>query len=264
MDSIFRDIYLASEYDQFKLIKGNRKVTANMRLEASIKEKGVLRPIVVNSNMEILDRQHRYTIAKKHSIPLPYYVSTSKSMEDIIDLNNATNRWKLEDYIHKYKEDGLVHYIWIDQLIQNHKYISLTDMCTAAEGYLKKSHNSLEKVKTGKFKFINYEGFIVCLNDFKEFIYKTQIRSTTGVFAAFFCIYTVKKFNLQNFIERTNLEDTKNKIIGIRDEKRILKMFVETYNRKLKTNYKNYIEYHVNKDRSIDILEERKEELLAS
>ncbi|EGP5243164.1 ParB N-terminal domain-containing protein [Enterococcus faecium] len=139
MDSIFRDIYLASEYNQFKLIKGNRKVTVNIRLEASIKEKGILRPIVVNSNMEILDGQHRYTIAKKHSIPLPYYVSTSKSMEDIIDLNNATNRWKLEDYIHKYKEDGLVHYIWIDQLIQNHKYISLTDMCTAAEGYLKKN-----------------------------------------------------------------------------------------------------------------------------
>lgn len=262
MDKPFGDIYLASEYDQFKLIRGNRIVSPNRKLEESIKEKGILRTIAVSSNMEILDGQHRYTIAKKHKIPLPYYVSTSKSIDDIIDLNNSSNRWKIEDFIHKFKEDNLLSYIRLDQLIKEHKNVALADMCSSAQGYLNKSYVSINAVREGEFEFINYDEFVICLEDFQEFIYKTQIRSTTGVFSAFFGIYTIKKFKLSKFIERINVKDTRSKIIGIRDPKRILRMFVIAYNHSLKEGSKNYIDYKVKKDRSIVIMEKRNRKLL--
>ncbi|MFS0926342.1 ParB N-terminal domain-containing protein [Enterococcus durans] len=262
MDSIYGEIYLASEYDQFKLIKGNRQISTNIKLEESIKSKGILRPIIVNSNMEILDGQHRYIIAKKYNLSLPYYVSVSKSIEDIIVLNNTTNRWKIEDYIHTYKEDGLIDYILLEKLIKEYKNIALMDICCCAQGHCKKSRLLIEIVKEGKFKFYNYEEFLICLNKFQQFIYLTRIKCAVGVFFAFFELYTVKKFDFTHFIERINKMDIKSKIIGIRNEKRILKMFVETYNYNLRKTYDKYIEYRVNKDRSITILEEMSEALL--
>ncbi|MGL9746206.1 ParB N-terminal domain-containing protein [Enterococcus sp. DIV0170] len=262
MDKSFGNVYLASEYDQFKLIRGNRPITLNRKLEKSILEKGILRPITVNSNMEILDGQHRYTIAKKYNIPLPYYVSESKSIDDIIDLNNASHRWKIEDYIHKFKEEGLLSYIRLYEIIIDYKNVALADLCSTAQGYLNKSYFSFDSIKDGEFEFVNYEEFITCLKDFQEFIYKTRIRSTTGVFSAFFGLYTIKKFNLSSFIERINVNDTRSKIIGIRDGKRILRMFVEAYNYNLKEGSKNYIDYKVKKDRSIVILEKRNRKLL--
>ena len=258
MDKIFGEIYLASEYDQFKLVKGNREVSVNLKLEYSIKKEGILRPIAVNSNMEILDGQHRYSIAKKYNIPLPYYVSTSKTLNDIIDLNNASHRWKIEDYIHKFKEDGLQDYVQLEALVKEHKYIALADLSSVAQGYFNKSYTSLNRIKEGSFKFVNYNEFIICLEDYKEFLYQTQIKSTTGVFSAFYNIYSVNKFELIHFVSRINEVDTKRKIIGIRDEKKILKEFVKAYNYKLVDGSKRYIDYTVKKDRNIIILEERK------
>lgn len=263
MDTIYGEIYLASEYDQFKLVKGNRQVSPNKKLEESILEKGVLRPIAVTSNMEIIDGQHRYTIAKKYNIPLPYYVSVSKNIDDIIDLNNASHKWTVEDYINKYQKDGVIDYIKLEMILNKYKPIALADVSSAAEGYLKKSHKSINNIKEGKFKFVNYNEFIVCLDGFQEFIYKTQIKSASGIFITFFNIYSVKKFDLQSFIERMNVNDIRNKIIGVRDEKVLLKLFVETYNYKLRERSAKYIDYKIEKNRSITILEERKSNLLS-
>lgn len=257
MNKVYGEIYLASEYDQFKLIKGNRKISCNAKLEKSIKEKGILRPIAVTSNMEIIDGQHRYMIAQKYNIPLPYYMSSSKNIDDIIDLNNASHKWTIEDYVHKYKEDGLVDYIRLEQLIKQYNYVSLGDLCSAAEGYLNNSHKSLNNIKEGKFKFYNYIELTNCLGEFEEFIYQTQVRSTAGVFNDFFNMYIIKKFALENFVKRINMKDVKRKIIGIRDSRKILKEFVEAYNYNLTEGSKNYIEYKLNKDRSVTILSER-------
>jgi hypothetical protein len=135
VDGIHGKIYLASEYNQFKLVKGNRKIDTNLKLEQSIKKIGILRPIIVNSNMEILDGQHRYSIAKKYALPLPYYVSSSKNIDDIIDLNNSSKKWSIEDYINKYKQDGLSDYEQLDYLRTEYRNVVFGDMIYAAQGY---------------------------------------------------------------------------------------------------------------------------------
>lgn len=262
MDNILGEIYLASEYDQFKLINGNRDIRYNKNLEKSILNDGILRPIAVNSNMEILDGQHRYTIAKNHNLPLPYFVTVSRTINDIIDLNNAAHKWKIIDYVHKYKEEGLRDYHLLEDMILNNKNIAIADLISAAQGYLNKNHIAINKVKNGSFNYKNYEEFLVCINLFREFIYKTRIKSNTGVFMAFFSLVTIKKFNFETFIERANLQDIRNKILGIRDSVTLTRIFVEAYNYNLKEGSKKYIEYKLKKDRSIVILEERNNSLV--
>ena len=81
--------------------KSNREVTLNKKLENSILQKGIIRPIIVNSTMQIIDGQHRYSIARKYGLPV-YYVSVNKEMNDIIKINNTACKWRVIDYINKY------------------------------------------------------------------------------------------------------------------------------------------------------------------
>ncbi len=265
MDAVYGEIYSTKDYSQFKLIRGNRKISTNLNLEKLIQKSGVLRPIVVNKEMEILDGQHRYAIAKKYKLELPYYISPSKSVEDIIILNTSSKRWQAEDYIQKYKEDGLRDYILLDRILKEYIKIPLTDICYCAQGYFKKKGKLMEKVKDGQFKFIDSDGFIECLIDFQKFIYVTGIHPIKGVFSAFFGLYIVEKFNLEHFISKVNSQDLKTKIVGINNEKLLLKRFVkDAYNFNVKKTSDKYINFKFNNDneKSIYILEKLKKHLI--
>lgn len=96
------DIYITEEYEMFSFLRSNREVTLNKKLENSILQKGIIRPIIVNSTMQIIDGQHRYSIARKYGLPVPYYVSVNKEMNDIIKINNTACKWRVIDYINKY------------------------------------------------------------------------------------------------------------------------------------------------------------------
>ncbi|WP_430602602.1 hypothetical protein IGJ02_003035 [Enterococcus sp. DIV0724b] len=256
MDKIISDVYLTNEYEQFKKIPGNRKVRANMKLEKSILKKGILTPIAVNSIMEIIDGQHRFNIAKKYQLPLPYYVTISKNMDDIIELNNTSHNWSIQDYINKYVSDGIESYIKLNDLLSRYKKIPIGDIISAAQGSLVKSCKENDKLKDGRFTILNEIEFEPVLNKFNDFIYKTGINPVSGSFTAFFNIINIKKFDLNSFIEKVNDQDLKTKIIGIRKSEQLLKRFVETYNFGLIPGSCNYIEYRMEKNRTIAIKEE--------
>ncbi|MEI5993742.1 ParB N-terminal domain-containing protein [Candidatus Enterococcus mansonii] len=262
MDKIVSDIYITSEYDQFKLIKGNRKIRVNRKLENSILEKGILTPLAVNSLLEILDGQHRFNIAKKYGIPVPYYVTISKNMDDIIELNNTAHNWNVQDFINKYVEDGRLSYIQLNELIHRFKKVSVGDLISAARGNLSKSTKDIDVVKEGNFDFVNRIEFETVLSEFDNFIYKTDIKPVSGTFIAFFNMFTIKKFDLDSFIEKVNEQDIKTKIIGIRNGEQLLKRFVKAYNFKLKEGSQKYIEYKMKNNRTIMITDERRKNLI--
>lgn len=253
MDKIISEVYLTTEYNQFRTILGNRRIRTNSRLEKSILKKGILTPIVVNSIMEIIDGQHRFNIAKKHQIPLPYYVTLSKKMEDIIELNNTSHNWNIQDYIDKYADDGIESYITLKKLLEYFSKIPAGDMISAAQGNLVRSGKDTDLLKDGEFVILNKIEFEVVLTKFYDFIYKTGVKPVSGSFIAFFNIINVKKFDLDSFIEKVNDQDLKNKIIGIRNGDRLLKKFVLTYNHGLSTGA---INYKIKKNKSIVIKDE--------
>ena len=153
MDREMSDIYITEEYEMFSFLRSNREVTLNKKLENSILQKGIIRPIIVNSTMQIIDGQHRYSIARKYGLPVPYYVSVNKEMNDIIKINNTACKWRVIDYINKYVILGNEEYKKLKDLhIENNK-IPLVELVSVCMGSWTRQNKMMTEVKNGMFSF---------------------------------------------------------------------------------------------------------------
>ncbi|MDT2641004.1 ParB N-terminal domain-containing protein [Enterococcus dongliensis] len=266
MDREISDIYETNNYDMFTLLETNRKISKNQKLEHSILKKGILRPIAVNSKMQIIDGQHRYSIAKKHKLTLPYYVTMNKEMNDIIEINNTVHKWTLNDYINKYVTDGNIEYIKLKKLMETHRKISNADMVSAAMGSWYKQSKLLNNVKNGSFKFYNFDEFLVIVQGYEELLRNTQIKEMRSVFQAYFKISSIDKFNQSWFIKKINETEVNRKIIGLKKTERILKCFLEAYNSNLQavSKRRNAIDWELDLKHRVIIKDKLKTERLNS
>lgn len=102
-----------TDYDQFKLLKGNR--TVNMlhveKLKLSFARKYLLSPIIVNENFEIIDGQHRFMAAKELKLPVWYIAVGGYSLMDIQIYNTNASNWKKKDFLNMYVDLGKPAYI---------------------------------------------------------------------------------------------------------------------------------------------------------
>lgn len=233
MDREISDIYITNNHEIFSLLETNRKISKNKKLEESILEKGILRPIAVNSMMQIIDGQHRYSIAKKYNLDIPYYVTMNKEMNDIIEINNTVHKWTLKDYINKYVAEGNLEYINLQRIMKTNKKISNSDMVSVAMGSWYKKTKLLTEVKKGNFKFYNYEQFLNVLQEYEIFLNNTQIKEVGSVFQAYFEISTIVKFDQEWFIKKVNELEIDKKIMGLKKTERILRCFLDAYNHNL-------------------------------
>lgn len=103
------------DYDIFKFRDDNReKIDLNhvKKIVESIKSVDLLemRPISVNSDMEVMDGQHRLLAAKQLGRPIFYQVKESLCSKDII-LMNISKSWTSTDYLNYYIKNGHECYI---------------------------------------------------------------------------------------------------------------------------------------------------------
>ena len=74
--------------DKFKLKKGNRFINeAHVKaLIDSIKKHNLLhlQPIIVDTNMNVIDGQHRLKAAERLQVPIYYVIAADVSFDDII------------------------------------------------------------------------------------------------------------------------------------------------------------------------------------
>lgn len=266
MDREISDIYETNNYDMFSLLETNRRISKNKKLEHSILKKGVLRPIAINSKMQIIDGQHRYSIAKKYKLTLPYYVSMNKEMNDIIEINNTVHKWTLNDYINKYTADGNIEYIKLKKLMNSHRKISNVDMVSVAMGSWHKQSKLLNNVKNGNFKFYNFDEFLVIIHEYEDFLVNTQIKEMGSVFQAYFEISSIDKFDQSWFIKKVNETEVNRKIIGLKKTERILKCFLEAYNHNLQvvSKKRNAIDWELDLKHQVIVKEKLKNERLNS
>jgi len=100
-------------YDQFKILKGNR--TVNMlhveKLKISFGRKYLLSPIIVNENFEIIDGQHRFVAAKELGLPVYYIAIGGYSLMDIQIYNTNASNWKKKDFLNMYCDLGRPAYV---------------------------------------------------------------------------------------------------------------------------------------------------------
>lgn len=106
-------IYSTFNYDQFKVMDGNRMVHPGHvhRLKKSMEEKQLVVPIIVNEKMQIIDGQHRVEVCKQLNKPVYYIINPNYGIKEIQKLNTHMKNWNVDDYLKCYCGLGIEDYI---------------------------------------------------------------------------------------------------------------------------------------------------------
>lgn len=249
-------IFETLDYQKFQVLKGNRLIKENKELEQSIRESGILVPVEVNENFEILDGQVRVKIAKKLKIPVPYRIAAGLTIDDVIDLNSTTKNWNVSDYIRKYTVEGKASYVKLSRLLREFAQVPTSSLIAAAMGYTKVRSSVTNKTKHGDFEFLNYEEFYEVLRRFAEFLEESGIKCSQQIFFAYFELYITPNFQESRLINGFKKMD-KRQIEGVFHKGIVLEFLLKAHNYGLGTNSQSAIKYKLNQDGNPIILEER-------
>lgn len=149
-------VYETENYDQFSFLDQNRKVTNNNPLRISIQEDNKLKfnPIICNANMEVIDGQHRLSIAKELKVPIYYIIDQTADVKDIQSLNVGHRNWSQSNHMEYHASQGNPDYKFMRTLVNDFN-ISISALMLAYACYVgeskKESVNSI--FKRGKFRF---------------------------------------------------------------------------------------------------------------
>lgn len=106
-------VYSTFNYDQFKLLDGNRMVHPGHlhRLKKSFEEKQLIIPIIVNEKNQVIDGQHRLEVCKQLNLPVYYIINSGYGIKEIQKLNTHMKNWNVDDYLKCYCGQGLEDYV---------------------------------------------------------------------------------------------------------------------------------------------------------
>jgi hypothetical protein len=147
------EILKTNAYNKFKLTNLNRKSIIQghvKQLAAAMKETNLLpvKPILVNSNFEIVDGQHRFLAAQSIGYPIYYMVAHEITPDHIVQLNNGKN-WKQEDYLNFFARQGNPNYLKLEKFMEENR-IGVRIALTLIRGRSKKS---IQDFMSGRFVF---------------------------------------------------------------------------------------------------------------
>ena len=105
-------VKMTHDYGKFSFLEGNRMVNPlNIRrLSASMVEKQIQNPIVVNENHRIIDGQHRFRVMLENELPVYYIVVDGLELEDVHRLNTNQKNWNADDFMNGYIRLGNKEY----------------------------------------------------------------------------------------------------------------------------------------------------------
>lgn len=125
-------IYFTTDYGKFQFFKENRDVKENRNLLDVIKNNNKLKynPIIVDTEMRVLDGQHRLSIAKELEVPIYYVIDKDCVVEDIQALNMSTKNWTMKDHLDFHAKTGNSDYIIIKYFTENYQ-ITIPVFCSS-------------------------------------------------------------------------------------------------------------------------------------
>ncbi len=161
-------IYKTNDLSIFKQIQGNRPPNPRhvSRLASSYKSNGVLQnPIIVNSNMEVIDGQHRLLAAKEAGTHIYYSIVDGYNLKAVQVLNLNQKNWSKRDYMDGYADMGIMPYVKLREFVKANREFNITDcigLCQnnrsasssiASNKYRKgKTYNTRESFEEGTWK----------------------------------------------------------------------------------------------------------------
>jgi len=189
-----------------------------------------MRPIIVNSDYEILDGQHRLLAAKNLGVEIYYEIEEKLEHKDII-LMNVAKSWAVCDYMNYFVKNHYPEYLKLDQFIKE-RNLSLSIALNLTLGR-KRSH--YDDFKLGKYVFDdrcleNIDNawqtirFIERINGARNSLYT----KTARFWKALLILFSHSNFDFEQWTR--NLGKHMSKVMIKATFEDYLKLFTEIYN----------------------------------
>jgi len=115
----FGKIYSTTDYSIFKYRIDNREIKSDKvtLIAKSIKQIGLKSPILVDSDYQVHDGQHRLAACKLLNRPVHFIIDQDPmSTMSIAELQSTTTSWKTHDYAKSFAASGNKNYILYEQI----------------------------------------------------------------------------------------------------------------------------------------------------
>ncbi len=222
-------ILSTKDYSLFNLHKKNRKIDYKkvQKLSEAMKFNNLLPvfPVVVDTDMTILDGQHRFEAAKLAKATIYYIVSDGiYDIGNVAESNNFQSHWKIEDYINYFAKESKEEYLKILDLSKKYK------MSGSKIVNLGDNKRVAEEIKTGKFKFVDIQDIIDLLHHAKALgiEYAFDHWNSRPFLRALKHIMAIKKYNKLRMGQRIK----KNRLMlkKCHEAEEYIKLLEEIYN----------------------------------
>jgi hypothetical protein len=217
------------EYQKFTFLRANRAINKKNveRIKESIREWGVIpgRPVLVDSDFNIIDGQHRFLALKDLGFAIPYEVIGGDVLGKTMALNSCQDHWQLIDFVKSYAEQGMDNYRKLLKFEEKNN-LGFTNSLHLCFGFKAKSHD----IKKGR----NFE-FIENANEIADFINNLEEVSFKTTKAFVYAVYVL--FNKADLEQRTIIRNNILKVPKGTHENDYRTAFENILNWKRKNNF---------------------------
>jgi hypothetical protein len=173
-DDIVNRVYGSFDYSKFRFIFGNRELRRAkvVKLREAIKRNNRIAsyPVIVNSNFQIIDGQHRFIALTELGLEISYVIDDTFDIQGIAKSNTIADKWKANDYLLAYQTLGIVDYGVFANFMKTYD-TNFTVTLVLFNG--KYSGNLYRDFAEGKFQARNLDRatkWIEMVQDFKKYI----------------------------------------------------------------------------------------------
>lgn len=257
MKKVIGRIFQTDEYDIFKRLPDNRDVLEKRvrKLIASISEKYLTNPIIVNENMEIIDGQGRFEALKQLGKPIDFIVVHGAGSEDCKRMNRFNTRWSTLDFAKSFAKAGITSYIILLRGVADTKLSITTVLRLANHGTNPKGSSvAMSKFEKGELDFAEKDYYTVLAvhsaADDITFALQTTHRRNEAFYTAVKVVTETENYNHERMLRNcATLRGSYNQMSSLKDQ---LVEFERIYNHRTSGDNKLYFsDYLRNKGASV-------------
>lgn len=203
----------SKDYDNFKLIEGNRPIDlchVQEIINYIMSENEMLPMIMINEKGEIIDGQHRFSAWKATGKPIRYYIQEGAGFKEMLLMNSEANTWSIEDYLLSGVSRNLPMYITFNNIVKKYK-LNISDLIVVIDELSKEQLGEKGRIKLfkqGKLEIENELEIINFLHDLYLFKDNDNFRSQAFV-RAFLKLYISDFYDSEYLKERIKTGDSK-------------------------------------------------------
>jgi hypothetical protein len=233
------EILKEENYKLFKFIKGNRPIVeGKVKKLVEVVTSGLnlfeYCPVLVNSEMYVIDGQHRLTACRQMKLPVFYCVVPNITLNQIAKLNTGQNKWSIEDFFNLFIETGNTEYKTLKLFKERYGIATNIAAQLLMFGTVNSTggggHNMSEIFREGGFKVSKLEvaeKLLRCVNDYDKIATHTILKNRNFIRAIQELIKS--KYPHDEVVEKLT---RRNSILTVRNSwKDYIYLIEEFYNR---------------------------------